>query len=41
MGTIVQAAFSYSGMELVAITASETENPRRNVAKAVRRVFWR
>ena len=28
-------------MELVAIAASETENPRRNIAKAVRRVFWR
>ncbi|KAM6495241.1 general APC amino acid permease [Amanita muscaria] len=29
------------GMELVAIAASETENPRRNIAKAVRRVFYR
>lgn len=41
MGAVVQAAFSFSGMELVALTASETESPRRNVAKAVRRVFWR
>jgi len=41
MGTLVQAAFSYSGMELVAVTASETQSPRRNVARAVRRVFWR
>ncbi len=41
MGTLIQAAFSYSGMELVAVTASETQSPRRNVAKAVRRVFWR
>lgn len=40
-GTVVQAAFSYSGLELVAITASETQSPRRNVAKAVQRVFWR
>ncbi|KAH9951089.1 general amino acid permease 1 [Amylocystis lapponica] len=38
---IVQAAFSFQGMELVAIAASETESPRRNIAKAVRRVFWR
>ncbi|GLB41606.1 putative amino acid transporter [Lyophyllum shimeji] len=38
---LVQAAFSFQGVELVAIAASETENPRRNIAKAVRRVFWR
>jgi amino acid transporter len=38
---IVQAAFSFQGMELVAIAASETESPRRNIAKAVRRVFYR
>jgi len=41
LSVIVQAAFSFQGMELVAIAASETENPRRNIAKAVRRVFWR
>jgi len=28
-------------MELVVIAASETESPRRNIAKAVRRVFYR
>ncbi|KAH7881936.1 general APC amino acid permease [Phlebopus sp. FC_14] len=38
---LVQAAFSFQGMELVAVAASETENPRRNIAKAVRRVFYR
>ncbi|VDB94649.1 unnamed protein product [Peniophora sp. CBMAI 1063] len=41
VSTFVQAAFSFQGMELVAIAASETQNPRRNIAKAVRRVFWR
>ncbi|KDQ26494.1 hypothetical protein PLEOSDRAFT_1057045 [Pleurotus ostreatus PC15] len=41
LSVIVQAAFSFQGMELVAIAASETENPRRNIAKAVRRVFYR
>jgi len=41
VSTFVNAAFSFQGMELVAIAASETENPRRNIAKAVRRVFWR
>ncbi|KAJ3554850.1 hypothetical protein NM688_g2893 [Phlebia brevispora] len=41
VSVLVQAAFSFQGMELVAIAASETESPRRNIAKAVRRVFWR
>lgn len=38
---LVNAAFSYGGVELVAVAAGETENPRHNVPKAVRRVFWR
>ncbi|KZT25359.1 general APC amino acid permease [Neolentinus lepideus HHB14362 ss-1] len=41
VSVIVQAAFSFQGMELVAIAASETRSPRRNIAKAVRRVFYR
>lgn len=41
LSVLVQAAFSFQGMELVAIAASETESPRRNIAKAVRRVFFR
>ncbi|KIJ65409.1 hypothetical protein HYDPIDRAFT_27419 [Hydnomerulius pinastri MD-312] len=41
LSVLVQAAFSFQGMEIVAIAASETENPRRNIAKAVRRVFYR
>ncbi|CCM02658.1 uncharacterized protein FIBRA_04762 [Fibroporia radiculosa] len=41
LSVIVQAAFSFGGMELIAVAASETENPRRNIGKAVRRVFWR
>ncbi|TFK48431.1 general amino acid permease 1 [Heliocybe sulcata] len=41
LSVIVQAAFSFQGMELVAIAASETHNPRHNIAKAVRRVFYR
>ncbi|KAF5373282.1 hypothetical protein D9615_007359 [Tricholomella constricta] len=38
---LVQAAFSFQSIELVAIAASEAESPRRNITKAVRRVFWR
>ncbi|KAJ5354948.1 hypothetical protein N7541_005992 [Penicillium brevicompactum] len=37
----IQATFSYGGSEMVVVVAGETENPRRNVPKAVRRVFWR
>jgi amino acid transporter len=37
----VQAAFSYLGTEIIAVTVGEAENPRRNVPKAIRRVFWR
>tara|TARA_R110002060_G_scaffold19138_7_gene26150 strand:+ start:542 stop:829 length:288 start_codon:yes stop_codon:yes gene_type:complete len=38
---LVNAAFSYGGVELVAVAAGEAENPRRNIPKAVRRVYWR
>ncbi|KAJ7708880.1 general APC amino acid permease [Mycena rosella] len=41
LSVVIQAAFSFQGMEMVCIAASETENPRRNIAKAVRRVFYR
>lgn len=37
----IQATFSYGGSEMVVIAAGETENPRRNIPKAVRRIFWR
>jgi amino acid transporter len=37
----VNAAFAYGGVELVAVAAGEAENPRKNIPKAVRRVFWR
>ncbi|KAK4211595.1 putative proline-specific permease put4 [Rhypophila decipiens] len=39
--TLVNAAFSYAGVEVVAVAAGEAENPRKNIPKAVRRVFWR
>ncbi|RMD40541.1 hypothetical protein DV735_g4612, partial [Chaetothyriales sp. CBS 134920] len=39
--TLVNAAFSYGGAEVVAVAAGEAEDPRRNIPKAVRRVFWR
>lgn len=39
--TLVNAAFSYGGVEMVAVAAGEAENPRKNIPKAVQRVFWR
>lgn len=39
--TLVNASFSYGGVESVAVAAGEAENPRKNIPKAVRRVFWR
>ncbi|UNI18314.1 hypothetical protein JDV02_004588 [Purpureocillium takamizusanense] len=39
--TLPNAAFSFGGTEMVAVAAGEAENPRKNIPKAVRRVFWR
>lgn len=41
IGVIVTAAFSFSGSELVGITASEARNPDKEVPKAIKQVFWR
>ncbi|KAF7193109.1 putative proline-specific permease put4 [Pseudocercospora fuligena] len=38
---LANAAFAYGGVEMVAVAAGEAENPRKNIPKAVRRVFWR
>ncbi|KAJ7907205.1 amino acid permease/ SLC12A domain-containing protein [Mycena leptocephala] len=38
---LLQAAYSYLGMESLAMTAAEVQNPRRALAKAVGRVFYR
>lgn len=38
---LVSAAFSFSGTEMIGITAAETKNPRRAVPKASRQVFMR
>ncbi|KAL8650115.1 MAG: hypothetical protein Q9210_004009, partial [Variospora velana] len=39
--TLVNAAFSSGGVEIMAVAAGEAKNPRYNIPKAVRRVFWR
>ncbi|PFH54652.1 hypothetical protein AMATHDRAFT_134256 [Amanita thiersii Skay4041] len=38
---MTQAAFSFIGTEIVAIAAGETKNPRRNLPRAIRRVYIR
>jgi lysine-specific permease len=35
------AGFSFHGTEIVAVAAGETENPRRDIPKAIRQIFWR
>ncbi|KAB8265014.1 amino acid permease-domain-containing protein [Aspergillus pseudonomiae] len=39
--TLVNASFSLGGVETVVVAAGEAENPRRNIPRAIRRVFWR
>lgn len=35
------AGFSFQGTEMVGVAAGESENPRRDVPKAIHSVFWR
>ncbi len=37
----MNAGFAYAGIEMIAVAAGETEDPRRNIPKAVNRLFWR
>jgi lysine-specific permease len=39
--TILVAGFAFQGTELVGLAAGESENPAKNVPKAIRQVFWR
>ncbi|MFD2613879.1 amino acid permease [Paenibacillus gansuensis] len=41
LGVFMAAGFSFQGTELVGIAAGESENPRENVPRAIRSVFWR
>ena len=38
---LVQAAYSYLGMEQIALAAAEVKNPRVSVTKACKRIFYR
>lgn len=39
--TFNNAVYAYSGIQNISIAASETQNPRRNIPKAAKRIFWR
>ncbi|CCH43789.1 Lysine-specific permease [Wickerhamomyces ciferrii] len=41
ISSLINAAFTYQGTELVAISAGESKNPRRTVPKAINKVFFR
>lgn len=40
-GIFLAAGFSFQGTELLGVTAGETDNPGKNIPKAVKSVFWR
>ena len=40
-GAFATSAIGFGGSELVGLCAAETENPRKNIPKAIKQVFWR
>lgn len=41
LGAFVVAGFSFQGVEMVGITAGESDNPSKAIPKAIKQVFWR
>jgi len=41
IGVAMIAGFSFQGTELIGVAAGESENPGKNIPRAVRQVFWR
>lgn len=41
IGIFMVAAFSFSNTEIVGLSAAESENPKKDVPKAIKNVFWR
>ncbi|EPZ52880.1 gamma-aminobutyrate permease [Alicyclobacillus acidoterrestris ATCC 49025] len=39
--TFLAAGFAFQGTELVGLAAGESDDPKRNVPRAIRQVFWR
>ena len=40
-GVFLVAGFSFQGTEMLGVTAGETDDPGKNIPKAVKSVFWR
>ncbi|KAH0600972.1 hypothetical protein MHUMG1_01973 [Metarhizium humberi] len=38
---LVSAAYAFSNVENISVAGAETQNPRRNIPRAAKRVFWR
>ncbi|MBL5815006.1 amino acid permease [Bacillus sporothermodurans] len=41
LGIFMAAGFSFQGTELLGVAAGESDDPEKNIPKAVRQVFWR
>lgn len=41
LSAFVVAGFSFQGVEMVGITAGESDNPSKAIPKAIKQVFWR
>jgi lysine-specific permease len=41
LSIFIVAGFSFQGTELIGVAAGETEQPEKNVPKAIRQIFWR
>lgn len=41
LGVFLVAGFSFQGTELIGITAGESEDPQKNIPRAIKQVFWR
>ena len=41
VGVMMIVGFSFQGTELIGIAAGESEDPEKNIPRAVRQVFWR
>mgnify|MGYP000495233413 CR=1 FL=1 len=41
IGVAMIVGFSFQGTELIGIAAGESENPSKNIPRAVRQIFWR
>ncbi len=41
LGVFLVAGFSFQGTELIGITAGESQDPQKNIPRAIKQVFWR